>query len=115
MIHTIEHVQERDGEYYVTQTRVPVGVVIASWKRNTPPEHIVEQFPSLSLADIYGVITYYLDHQQQMDEHFARLGEEYERARLKQRTDNPAFYADLQQRIDAWRVTHPNESGDSEV
>lgn len=115
MIHTIEHVQEREGEYYVTQTRVPVGVIVASWKRATPPEHIVEQFPSLSLADIYGVITYYLDHQLEMDEHFALLSEDYERERLKQRADDPVFYGDLHQRIDTWRATHPHESGDSEV
>ena len=56
MIPTIEHVQEREGEYYVVNTRVPVGVVIAAWQRATTPQHIVEQFPSLSLADVYGVI-----------------------------------------------------------
>lgn len=112
MIRTVEHVQEREGEYYVTDTRVPVGVVIASWKRGTAPEHIVEQFPTLSLADVYGVVTYYLDHQQELDGHFARLDEEYERTRLACRAEYPEFYADLQRRIEAWRAAHPQQTSD---
>ena len=106
MIPTVEHVQEREGEYYVVNTRVPVGVVIAAWQRTTTPQHIVEQFPSLSLADVYGVITYYLDHQQELDAHFARLQEEFARSRLQDRTERPEYYADLRQRIEAWRVGH---------
>jgi len=85
-------------------TRVPVGVVVAAWQRAATPQHVVEQFPSLSLADVYGVITYYLDHQQELDAHFARLQEEYERARLQDRTEHPEYYADMRQRVDAWRV-----------
>jgi uncharacterized protein (DUF433 family) len=82
MISTVEHVQEREGEYYIVNTRVPVGVVVAARQRAATPQHIVEQFPSLSLADVYRVITYYLDHQQELDAHFARLQEEYERPRF---------------------------------
>lgn len=86
---------------------MPVGVIIASWKRGTPPEHITEQFPPLSLADVFGVITYYLDHQHELDMHFARLAEEYERAWFASRAERPAFYEDLHQRIEAWRAAHP--------
>jgi uncharacterized protein (DUF433 family) len=110
MIRTVEHVQEREGEYYAANTRVPVGVIIASWKQGALPDHIRQQFPPLSLADVYGVITYYLDHQQELDTHFAALDEEYERARLAARAERPAFYKDLQQRIEAWRGMHPPSS-----
>jgi uncharacterized protein (DUF433 family) len=107
MISTVEHVQEREGEYYVTSTRVPIAVVLAAWKRGTSPGHITEQFPILSLADVYGVITYYLDHEQELEEHFARLAEEYEQARLTSRAERPELYDDLQRRIEAWRIEHP--------
>jgi uncharacterized protein (DUF433 family) len=100
---TIEHVEERDGEYYAARTRVPVGVVIAAWKRGDVPERIVEQFPSLSLADVYGVITYYLDHEADLQAHFARLRDEYERARQAARAERPDFYAELQRRVNAVR------------
>lgn len=100
---TIEHVEERDGEYYAARTRVPVGVVIAAWKRGDAPERIVEQFPSLSLADVYGVIAYFLDHEQDLQAHFAGLRDEYERARQAARVAHPDFYADLRRRVDAVR------------
>lgn len=114
MIRTVEHVDEREGEYYVSHTRVPVGVVIASWKRQTLPEHIVEQFPSLSLADVFGVITYYLDHERELEEHFAEQRDEYERERLRARAEHPEFYADLQRRIDTWRSRNPAPDRGSE-
>jgi uncharacterized protein (DUF433 family) len=103
MATTIEHVEEREGEYYASRTRVPVGVIVAAWKRGDAPERIVEQFPSLSLADVYGVITYYLDHERELEAHFAQLRDEEERARQAARAKDPEFYADLQRRIDAVR------------
>ena len=102
---TVEHVEEREGEYYVSGARVPLGVVVAAWKRGDLPERIVEQFPSLTLADVYGAITYYLDHESEMEAHFAALQDEYERARLAARAQRPAFYDDLQRRIEA---LHPD-------
>lgn len=110
----VEHVQEREGEYYVAATRVPLGVVVASWKCDTPPGRIVEQFPTLSLADVYGAITYYLDHERELEAHFARLREEYERERLAARAERPAFYADLRRRADIWREQHPVREGERE-
>jgi uncharacterized protein (DUF433 family) len=108
---TIEHVEEREGEFYASRTRVPVGVVVAAWKRGDAPERIVEQFPGLSLDDVYGVITYYLDHQREMEAHFARLRDEEERARQAARAADPDFYADLQRRIDAVRRTSSEDPG----
>lgn len=113
MIRTVEHVQKREGEYYVSHTHVPVGVVVASWKHGTSPEHIVNQFPALSLADVFGVVTYYLDHQKELEKHFAALQSAYERERLRSRAERPDFYADLQQRIDLWRSRNP--TSDSEL
>lgn len=103
MATTIEHVEERNGEYYVAHTRVPIGVIIAAWERGDAPKRIIQQFPSLSLADVYGVIAYFLDHEEDLRAHFARLRDEYERTREAARAERPDFYADLQRRIAAIR------------
>lgn len=113
MATTIEHVEELNGEYYVAHTRVPIGVVIAAWERGDKPERIVEQFPSFSLADVYGVIAYFLDHEEDLRIHFARLRDEYERARQAARAERPEFYSDLQRRIEAVRHA-PDEDGDED-
>lgn len=90
------------------------GFFIASWKHDASPEHITKQFPTLSLADVYGVITYFLDHQQELDAHFTRLEEEYERARLASRAERSEFYDGLRQRIEAWRAAHIIQASDGD-
>jgi uncharacterized protein (DUF433 family) len=104
-----QHVHEREGEYYIADTRVPLGVIVASWKRGTPPEHIVEQFPALSLADVYGAITHYLDNERELEAHFTLVHEEYERERLAARAQHPEFFADLRRRIDSQEDRHPQD------
>jgi uncharacterized protein (DUF433 family) len=115
MATTIEHVEERNGEYYVAHTRVPIGVVIAACERGDRPERIVEQFPSLSLADVYGVIAYYLDHKADLRMHFARRRDEYERTRQAARAERPEFYSDLQRRIAAVRYAPAADDDESEA
>ena len=115
MLNTVEHVQNRNGDYYVAGSRVPIGVVIAAYKRGDAPERILEQFSVLTLADVYGAIPYYLDHQEALEAHFKALADEFERRRLEERAKNPGFYESLQKRIVEWRKTHPqvvDESGD---
>ena len=109
MINAIEHIVERDGEYFVRDTRVSVHSIIASWKRGTPPERIVEQFPAASLADVYGVISYYLDHPAELDAHFAATNAAYERQRQEDRERDPAFYGEMSRRVEAWRAQHESE------
>lgn len=104
MINTVEHIEERNGEYYVRDTRVTVHSIIASWRRGTLPEHIVKQFPSTTLADVFGVVSYYLDHQQEMDTHFAETAALYEREREAERARNPAFYDEMRHRMEDVRA-----------
>lgn len=104
MINTVEHIEARNGEYYVRDTRVTVHSIVASWRRGTSPEHIVEQFPSTTLADVFGVVSYYLDHRQEMDAHFAETAALYERERETDRARDPAFYDEMGRRVDNVRA-----------
>lgn len=104
MINTIEHIEERNGEYYVRDTRITIHSIISSWRRGTSPERIVEQFPSTTLADVFGVVSYYLDHQPQMDVHFAETAALYEREREADRARNPAFYDEMRRRVENVRA-----------
>ncbi len=111
MINTVEHIEERNGEYYIRATRVTVHSIIASWWRGTLPERIVEQFPSTTLADVFGVISYYLDHQQEMDAHFAETDALYEREREADHARRPAFYADMRRRVEDVRARRRRDAG----
>src|SRR5579863_10338752 len=71
-----EYVQHRDGNIYVGPSRVTIDSVVINWRDNKrTPEQIHESFPSVPLANIYGAIAYYLDHQDEIDA-WIREGEE---------------------------------------
>ena len=54
---------DETGVVRVGKTRVTLDVVIGCYKRGETAEQIVEDFDTLRLADVHGVIAYYLGHQ----------------------------------------------------
>jgi uncharacterized protein (DUF433 family) len=56
-----------DGVVRVGNTRIPIDTVIAAFKEGATAEEIASQYPSLSLADIYAVIGYYLQQQPEVE------------------------------------------------
>lgn len=110
----VQHVEERDGEYFVRDSRVTVHSVIVAWKRDAGPERITEQFPTISLADVYGVISYYLDHRALLDAHFAETNARYERDRAADHAARPEFYVEMRRRIDNQRAQRAKLDASSE-
>lgn len=97
------YVHERQGEFYVGDSRVTVSVVIARWHQGHSPEEIQESFPSCALVEIYGTITYYLEHQAELDAHFAAIRREGEAVQAAAEAANPTFYSDMRARLAAYR------------
>ncbi len=105
-IHTVEHIQERDSDYFVGGSRVTLGSAIAAWLQGGErPESITEAFPSITRADAYGAIAFYLDHRQELDRFFAEQEREYERQRAESQSANPEFYAEMRRRIETLRAS----------
>lgn len=50
------------GEPVITGTRTPVRSIVFYHKLGEAPEEIAEEFPHLSLAQIYAALSYYYDH-----------------------------------------------------
>lgn len=63
------------GVIRVGGTRVTLDVVISAFKNGSTCEEIVFQFPVLKLADVYSVISYYLNNQNKVEAYL----EEHER------------------------------------
>jgi uncharacterized protein (DUF433 family) len=55
------------GVVRVAGTRITLDTVVETFLDGATAEAIQEQYPSLDLSDIYGVISYYLRHQQEVD------------------------------------------------
>ena len=59
------------GVLRVGNTRVSLDSVLAAFHDGSTPEEIVQQYDTLSLADVYAVISYYLEHQSDLDSYLA--------------------------------------------
>ena len=86
-------VKLENGAYCIADTRVSLDSVVYSYKRGNLPETIARQFSTLSLAQIYGAIAFYLSNRAEIDE-YLRQGEiQYARQRRQEREADPEFYA----------------------
>ncbi len=57
---------DRDGGVRIAGTRVTLDTVVAAFEEGATAEEIVQQYPSLSLADVYAVIGYYLRRRSEV-------------------------------------------------
>jgi|SRR5579871_2895295 len=65
----INHISlDERGVAYISGTRIKVRHIAVErnvWKK--PPEAIQQDYPQLSLGQIYAALAYYCDHQEQID------------------------------------------------
>ena len=58
-----------DGVIVVSGTRVPIDTVVFWFNHGSTAEVIADKYPSLSLAQVYSSIAYYLNHRVEIDEY----------------------------------------------
>jgi uncharacterized protein (DUF433 family) len=101
------YIEQRDGGYWVAGTRVSLDSIVYAFRRGAAPECIKRSFPVLSLEEIYGAITFYLAHEQEIDVYLenaeAELDSQGKELNASARKANP----DLFMRLDKARETIP--------
>jgi uncharacterized protein (DUF433 family) len=94
------YVEQRDGGYWMTGTRISLDSLVYAFKRGAAPESMQRAFPLLTLEEIYGAITFYLAHEQEIDAYLAQAEAAFEaQARALNaaaRTANPALFQRLE-------------------
>lgn len=93
------YVEQRDEGYWVTGSRVSLDSLVYAFRRGASPETIQRSFPSLTLEQVYGALTFYLSHQAEIDAYLKSAEAEYEAARQANheqlRLQHPELYAKL--------------------
>jgi uncharacterized protein (DUF433 family) len=79
-----------DGVFRVGNTRLTLDSVLTSYNLGATPEEIVQQFPSLALADVYAVVTYYLRHKAEVESYLAERRERSKAVREENEKRFPA-------------------------
>src|SRR5216684_1352987 len=92
-----EFVEQRDGGFWVTGTRVSLDSIVYAFLRGAAPENITQSFPALRLVEVYGAITYYLGHQADVDSFLRQDDHEFEALRAQAREANPGLYKKIEE------------------
>ncbi|QDV35990.1 DUF433 domain-containing protein [Tautonia plasticadhaerens] len=74
---------DEHGVMRVGSTRVMLDSVVAAFQRGDSPESILQQYPSLSLEAVYGAITYYLAHRDEVDDYLRRQEQVWDEERAR--------------------------------
>ena len=70
-----------DGVMRVHGTRVTLDTIVEAFNEGATAEEIAQQYPSVSLADAYQVIGFYLRHSTELESYFVQRRRESGEAR----------------------------------
>ena len=85
-----QYIEKRDKGYWIAGTRISLDSVVIAFLDGLSPETIAaECFPALTLEQVYGAITHYLSHRDEIDAYLKQAETEFKA--LRQTTNEPAF------------------------
>jgi hypothetical protein len=90
------YVTKIEDGYRLTGSRVSLDSIVYDWWNGLSPESIVENFPTLTLEQVFGAITYYLAHREEVDAHLQRNREKYDALLEEARAKHPDLYQKLE-------------------
>ena len=60
------------AEPIIKNTRTPVRAIVELWRMGIPPEEIPRRLPHLTLAQVFDALSYYSDHQDEINAYIER-------------------------------------------
>ncbi len=79
---------DSQGVVRVGSSRVTLASVVSAFHAGATAEQVAQQYPSVQLADVYAVVTYYLRHRAEVEEY---LHERETEATLIRETNEARF------------------------
>jgi uncharacterized protein (DUF433 family) len=115
MIMSVEHDTvplwtDDHGDIRVTGSRILFDVLIDLHKQGTTPEQIVSSYPSLMLADVYGVLAYDYRHREKSDRYLQGREQEARKIREEVEARQGPLPAELKSRIEAFNAERSLDS-----
>ncbi len=96
-----------DGVVYVGKTRVTLDTVITVFKQGMTAEEIIYRYPSLQLKEVYAAISFYLNHQEDVELY---LQQRQQKAQEIRRQNQLKFNSQaLQERLLARKINNKDD------
>jgi uncharacterized protein (DUF433 family) len=89
------YIDQDNGAPRIAGTRVSLASVVIHFQDGRTPEQIVDSFPTLTLAKVYGAIAYYLENEKLIQDYLAETQRDFERRVPPLSQSNPELYARL--------------------
>ena len=96
------YIEQNDGVYTVAGSRVSLDTIVYAFLSGQSAEAIAQAFPLLNLEQVYGAITFYLAHREDVDRYMEARQRDFGAKREASRQADPMFYQKL---ADAKRQT----------
>ncbi|MBL8259395.1 MAG: DUF433 domain-containing protein [Candidatus Competibacteraceae bacterium] len=78
---TLPIITDSDGVIRIAPTRVTLDTLVNAFEDGATAEEIAQQYPAVSLADIYSLIGYYLRRRPEIEAYLAQRRQTAESAR----------------------------------
>ncbi len=96
-------------------TRLTLDAAVRAFQCGATAEEIVQNYPPVSLPDVYAVIAYYLRHRSEVEEYLAQRARDH--AELRRQIEGRPEYQELRERllarenqVTSGRADLPNDS-----
>ena len=90
------YIENQEGALRIAGTPVSLASVVIGFQGGEFPEEIIQSFPTLTLAQVYGAIAYYLENEKLINEYLAEVQRDFERIVPPLSQTNPELFARLQ-------------------
>jgi uncharacterized protein (DUF433 family) len=90
------YIEQRDAGYWIEGTRISLDSVVYSFLNGEAPESVAQNFPLLSLEQVYGAITFYLANRAIVDAYLEEGKSEFQQIQQSCREKSPLLYQKLQ-------------------
>ena len=101
-----KYIEQRDGGYWLQGTRISLDSIVYAFQCGAAPESIQRAFPLLALEEVYGAITFYLAHRQEVDTYLEQAEGVFASQASALNTTARAARPELFQRLEKIRRAH---------
>lgn len=102
-VQTIELTKTTDGTIRIGKTRVSLESVVHHFSVGATAEEIWQKFPSLTLAEVYGVIAYFLNNKDVVAKYV--LEQEQDSDQIQSEIESKIQTKELRERIlERWKM-----------
>jgi uncharacterized protein (DUF433 family) len=80
--------ETKEGGWRIADTRVSLDSLVAGYWEGRSPEAIAEEFPSLTIEQVYGAIAFYLRNRPEIDDYLLKQGARWQEMETRSKSQH---------------------------